>query len=200
MEGVGFYMGTRLEAYNAELFAIIWGLHYLAPCRGRAEHYTVFIDSQDAMRRVRSDAPGTGHGSGDHRSGPGHLRPGQHRYCSMGAGTQGNELADQYARAAAESGVSDRESRQAAKRTSLPSLRRRATERATSRWRENIKEKNQGKRTFRLPRRYYRGPCYDRLCRSAVKEKRPCKKPPPLLRQQRSRFHGPSGRMWRDTK
>jgi hypothetical protein len=31
MEGVGFYMGTRLEAYNAELFAIMWG-------EGRALH------------------------------------------------------------------------------------------------------------------------------------------------------------------
>ena len=27
------------------------------------------------------------------------------------------------------------------------------------------------------------GPYYDRLGRSAVKEKRPCKKPPPLIRQ-----------------
>ena len=66
-------------------------------------------------------------------------------------GVEGNELADQYARTAAESGIPNREGRQAARRTSLPCPQGRATEKATLRWREDIERRDQEKRTFRLP-------------------------------------------------
>ena len=60
---------------------------------------------------------------------------------------EGNERADQAARDAA----SLPPLRVTRRQFSLAYLRRRATERTTRRWREDIEESNAGRRSFRLP-------------------------------------------------
>lgn len=55
---VGFGMSTGLEAYDAELTAISYGLLLLARRGNSGRAFTVFTDSRAAMERVTSDAPG----------------------------------------------------------------------------------------------------------------------------------------------
>lgn len=65
--GVGFYMGTHQEAYDAERYAIVRGPNHLASSYGRVEHYSLhrFLGRHtEALER----RPGsrTGRGKGDH--------------------------------------------------------------------------------------------------------------------------------------
>ena len=69
------------------------------------------------------------------------------RWTPAHRGVEGNEMADQAAKDAA----SLPPLRATRRRVSLSFLRRRATERATRAWREDIEERYAGKRTFRLP-------------------------------------------------
>ena len=62
-KGVGFSMGDRQEAYDAELAAIARGLLMLAERRDCGRHFTIFMDSQAAIRRAQNDAQGPGKGS-----------------------------------------------------------------------------------------------------------------------------------------
>lgn len=67
-------------------------------------------------------------------------------------GNAENEAADAYAKNAAKRRAPDKGSRLAAERIGASFLKRRAAERATCRWKEDIASRNQGKRTFRLPK------------------------------------------------
>ena len=58
--GVGFSMSSGREAYDAELTAIAYGLLLLSRRGERGQDFTLSTDSQAAMRRMASDAPGPG--------------------------------------------------------------------------------------------------------------------------------------------
>lgn len=57
---VGFGMSIGHEAHDAELTAITYGLLLLSRRRERGQDFTLFTDSQAAMRRMANDAPGPG--------------------------------------------------------------------------------------------------------------------------------------------
>lgn len=52
--GRGFYPGVRQEAYNAELIAIMKGLHHLASQHGQGRDSAILTDSQATMRRLQN--------------------------------------------------------------------------------------------------------------------------------------------------
>lgn len=58
--GVGFCIGNQQEAYGAKFFATMGGIYYLASrvCGGRS--FTILTDTQAAIVRIQSDAPGPG--------------------------------------------------------------------------------------------------------------------------------------------
>lgn len=148
----GFSTGRGHEAYDAELSAMIYGLVHILG-RGTTDRaYTIYPDSTAAMRRVVNDAP----------------RPGQELaikvielaqhvvdqgnsiaiwWTPAHREVEGNERADQAAREMA----SPPPLRATRRCFSLAFLRRRASDRATRAWGEDIERRNSGRRAFRLP-------------------------------------------------
>lgn len=57
---IGFGLRPRQEAYDTELISIAMGLRILVQREESGKDFTLFTDSQTAMKRVLSDAPGAG--------------------------------------------------------------------------------------------------------------------------------------------
>lgn len=57
---MGFCIGNRQEAYDAEIFAIMRRIRFLASKKQSGQGFTVFADSQAAKVRIQSDASGPG--------------------------------------------------------------------------------------------------------------------------------------------
>ena len=106
------------------------------------QHPTVFTDSQAAMTRIESDVPMANeivdlpsrmYGQGNTltaRWAPGH------------GGATGNEMADAYAKNAAEETAHDGESRKATEQISPAYLKRKAAKKARRQWRNHTTERN----------------------------------------------------------
>ena len=103
--GFGSYMGPHQEACDAQLFAIMRSLHHLASHRRRRELYTISSNSQAAMRRVQSDAPGPGQDIAMEIIDLSRAPRDQDNYATIRwvpghRNVEGNELGNQFARAA----------------------------------------------------------------------------------------------------
>ena len=53
-------MGNHEEAYDAELFAIMKGIHHLASRHCNRRGFTILTDLQAAISRIQPDAPRPG--------------------------------------------------------------------------------------------------------------------------------------------
>lgn len=150
--GVGFGIGSGHEAYDAELAVIAYGLLHLA-ARGQTERsYTIFTDSTAAMTRAASDASGPSQELAIRIIGFARQIVDQGntitiRWTPAHVEAEGNERADREARGAA----SLLPLRATVRRHTLAFLRRRAAERSTRAWKEDIEVRNAGCRAFRLP-------------------------------------------------
>ena len=148
----GFGMGGGHEAYDAELAALAYGPVHLLGRRTTGRAYMIFTDSTTAMTRIASDAPGPGQEMAIRVIELAQRVVDQGnsitvRWASVHRGVEGNERVDQ----AAKEMASLPPPRATTRQFSLAFLRRRATERATRAWREDIETRNAGRRIFRLP-------------------------------------------------
>lgn len=144
-------MGVGHEAYDAELAAIAYGLLHLAGRRETGRSYTIYTNSTAAMARSTGDDPGPGQDMAIRIIGFAQRLVDQGnsisiRWALAHRGVEGNEQADQRAKEAAALPPL----RAPTRHYSLAFLRRKATERATDRWRRDIEGRNTGRRAFRL--------------------------------------------------
>lgn len=147
-----FRLGQHAEAFGAELAALVKSLSLIEDRGDSGGCYRIFADSQAAMRRIVSDAPGPGQhlailgirialstqARGSHVDI--HWVPGH-------AGVEGNEQADQHARAAASCGGGLPAIATANARGDFVSqahLKSRGTSRATGEWRRDVRTRNRG--------------------------------------------------------
>ena len=148
----GFGLGGGHEAYDAEVAALVYGLIQLHGRAERGRAYTIFTDSTTAMRRITGDAPGPGQEMATRAIEIAERVVGQGnsitvRWTPAHKEVEGNERADRAAKDAAEFPPL----RTTRDRFSLAYLGRRATERATRRWREDTRTRGSGRRAFILP-------------------------------------------------
>lgn len=126
--GMGFGLSPYQEAFNADLIAIMIGLRILTQ-RGESDRgFTLFTNSQAAMRRILSDAPGPGQDVAVEIIRYAHMLRAQGntidiRWVPSHRGVEGIEQADQRAVEAATLLL-----RAAIRRRSLAYLKRRTTE------------------------------------------------------------------------
>ena len=156
----GFRLGGGQEAYDAEVAAIVYGLQ-LHGRDDRGRNYTIFTDSVAAMKRARGDAPGPGQEMAVRAIEIAErlVRQGNTvtiRWTPAHKGVEGNERADQVAKEAA----TFPPLRGTRGRFSLAFLKRRITDRTTTRWitdtTTKTKEKGRGGGAFEAPGRMAR--------------------------------------------
>ena len=137
-------LGRHQEAFDAELEAIVRGIRLAAERRETGARYTVFTESQAAMKRMLEDSP----------------RPGQSKATfgirlpqiieSRGSsveidwvpghsGVEGDEHADLYAKAAAEIDAWNKKEKEKGA-ISLATLKARRTNKATKEWIKDIED------------------------------------------------------------
>ena len=110
--GRRFHLGKNKEVFDAEVYAIFQALSIINQRQERVHRYTVFVDSTSAIDRVRSDSIGPGQSFAIaaietctkiiSRSNEVAIR-----WVPAHQGAPGNEMADEYAKAAAEGGQPD---------------------------------------------------------------------------------------------
>ena len=152
--GIRLGLSHRQEAFDAELISIMMGLRIMAQRVETGRSSTLFADSQAAMRRTLSDAPGPGQEVAVEIIRYAHRLRTQGntitiRWVPSHQGVKGNERAYQRAGEAATLPLP----RAAIRRQSLAYLRRRATEQAIQIWQDDTRKKAAGRRSLEPPRR-----------------------------------------------
>jgi len=156
--GEGYHLGTNKEVFDAELYAIYRPVMRFGKRREHDQEYTIFVDSQAAIKRCLTD----------------HQVPGQEvaraiiqwsesianrgnklrlQWVPGHAEIEGNEVADRMAKAAAAGEChGDSESRRLLSRTSMAYLKRQATEAKSRGTKERIEERTKQRRSYIPPR------------------------------------------------
>jgi ribonuclease HI len=143
-------MGTNKEVFDAELKTIGQAMRRFAQINQTDRHYTIFSDSQAALRRCSNDRPGPGQAQArDIIDGEKVLKMNNCtvmlRWVPGHKGVPGNEQADAMAKRAAKEPPEDAYSKRIMKTTSLTYLARKTTEtrtKATKEWIETRTAKN----------------------------------------------------------
>jgi len=128
--GEGYHLGTNKEVFDAELYAIYRAVMRFGKRHEHDQEYTIFVDSQEAIKRGLTDHQGPGRRLRGLLSGGARAsRIGATSCGCSGFPVAGNEVADRMAKAGAAGEChGDSESRRLLSRTSMAYLKRQATE------------------------------------------------------------------------
>jgi ribonuclease HI len=155
--GTSWHLGKNKEVFDAELFALYRAVLRFNERKEKDSNYTVFVDSQGALRRCCGDYIGSGQCWAraiclitDEMMDRGCTLTA--RWVPSHVGVEGNEQADQMAKTAAASEIyGDRISRQFLPAVTIAHLRRRTTERKTRETTAWIVERTRQRRSYILP-------------------------------------------------
>ena len=161
--GGSIHMGSRAEAFDAEIMAVA-ALRHLTGRGGRDRRCVVFTNSTAVMRRLQDDRPGAGRELAcEAMDWVGDLAETgcrvEIRWIPGHSGVEGNEMADNMAREAAERGMAGEKEKGIARRISLAYLSRRRSEEASRRWKTDTTDRmrngagNKRRGAFRRPGR-----------------------------------------------